>query len=76
MTDHVSLSFSEVSRNPAHARVNVFVGRNPGRRGLAGKLTLRTDEWDELRTALSVGWSPARTRLDEGDLGDDWRGGS
>ena len=35
--------------NPAHVKVQVFVGRQEGSRGNAGKLTLRRDEWEELK---------------------------
>lgn len=34
--------------NPGHCWVSVFVGRNPGSRGYAGRLTFRTDELAEL----------------------------
>lgn len=49
----VTLLFREVSRNPSHVRVSVFVGRNVQARGHAGVLTLRTDEWDETRNEIS-----------------------
>jgi hypothetical protein len=38
------------SQNPGHTTISVFVGRNPGARGHAGTLTLRTDEWHQLGT--------------------------
>lgn len=43
-----TVMFREIARNPGHVMVRVWVGRNPGARGAAGTLTLRTDEWDEL----------------------------
>lgn len=48
----VTWLFVEIDRNEAHVRVNVFIGRQPGSRGRAGELVLRTDEWDELRGRL------------------------
>lgn len=48
----VTVMFREDGRNPGHARVSVFVGRQPGARGHSGQLVLRTDEWDELRRVL------------------------
>lgn len=48
----VSVALREVSRNPGHTRVQVFVGRTPGSRGMSGTLVLRTDEWDELAAMI------------------------
>lgn len=45
----------EDDRNPGHVRVTVWIGRNPGARGNSGTLTIRTDEWDELRDRLDDG---------------------
>lgn len=47
--------FRLASENPAHVRVQVFAGRNPGARGNAGTLTFRVDEWDEMRAAFLAG---------------------
>ena len=44
----VTILLREVRRNPGHVRIRVFVGRQPGARGVAGELTLRVDEWDEI----------------------------
>lgn len=44
----VTVLLREDARNPGHVRIRVFVGRNPGSRGCAGQLVLRTDEWDEI----------------------------
>jgi len=43
-----TISLREDERNPGHVRVSVFVGRQPGSRGHAGQIVLRTDEWDDL----------------------------
>lgn len=48
----VGVTMVETDRNPAHVRVKVWAGRNKGSRALAGELTFRTDEWDELREQL------------------------
>lgn len=44
----VTAALRVVARNPGHVTLSVWVGRTPGNRGRAGKLTLRTDEWDDL----------------------------
>lgn len=48
----VTAHLREDGRNPGHARVSVFIGRQPGARGHSGQLVLRTDEWEELRAML------------------------
>lgn len=50
--DPVTMGLRVDDANPGHTRLSVFVGRNPGARGHAGHLVLRTDEWDEIRTAV------------------------
>ncbi len=52
MSEPVTVAFREITRNPGHVEVSVFVGRNEGARGNSGLLTLRTDEWDELQEAI------------------------
>lgn len=47
-----------VAENPAHVRVQVFIGRNEGARALTGVLTLRRDEWEELVDAAEGGVWP------------------
>lgn len=50
----VTVAFREVSRNPRHVRVQMFVGRNEGARGNSGEVVLRTDEWDEIRAKIEL----------------------
>ena len=45
----VTVGMRENTRGPGHTDVSVFVGRTRGSRAHAGEITLRTDEWDELR---------------------------
>ncbi len=50
----VSVGWRVDEQNPGHTKVSVFIGRNPGARGHAGQLTIRTDEWEELAEELDV----------------------
>jgi hypothetical protein len=42
------------AHNGGHATIGVFVGRTRGARGKAGQITLREDEWAELRDRLAA----------------------
>lgn len=58
MTEHpraVRVGLRVDDRNPGHVHVSVFAGRNPGARGHAGKVTFRSDEWDEIMARYGSG---------------------
>lgn len=59
----VSCAMRVTARNEGHTTVTVWVGRNEGARGNAGKLVFRTDEWNELVEAPYAIDSAGRLRL-------------
>ncbi len=51
----IRIGFREDKRGSAHTEVSIFVGKQVGQRGLAGTVTMRNAEWDELRETLHTG---------------------
>ena len=49
-------------RAGGHVHVRVFAGGNPDALGLAGHLTFRPDEWEDLRDLVLRGRMPAAVR--------------
>jgi len=48
----VTFGIKVTNQTPAHITCNLFAGRNPDARGMAGSLTLRRDEFEELMWRL------------------------
>ena len=44
----VTIAIDIDDQNPGHTRGRLFVGRNPGARGMSGQVVFRTDELTEL----------------------------
>lgn len=51
----MDLIMREDSRNGGHVDVSVWIGDQPGSRALAGRLTFRVGEWDDLRVPAAGG---------------------
>ena len=51
----IRIGFREDEIRGGHTQVSVFVGKQIGQRGHAGTITLRNEEWDELRVTLRDG---------------------
>lgn len=49
------LMLARVSRTPGHVHTRLFVGTAPGNRALAGRITVRTEEWPALLAYLRRG---------------------
>ncbi len=48
----VTVGWREDERAGGHVQLSLFVGRNLDARGRAGVITLRVDEWDEIRGGI------------------------
>lgn len=61
----VTIAVREISRNPGHVYLSVWMGRDPGARGHCGDLVVRTDEWDDLRHNAQVGGNEFKLLVEE-----------